>query len=168
MKDYNLYLACLLAAFGTLRRSEICALTADDVHGNYISINKAMVRDLDGNWIIKGTKTEMSERDVLMADFIINALPKEGALVGIDPKTVSNRFYKVLRRLDIENCRFHDLRHYSASIMHALGASDETIMHRGGWSNDKALKDHYRGNMSEYDAAYTKKINKHFSKKFAI
>ena len=64
--------------------------------------------------------------------------------------------------------RFHDLRHYSASIMHALGASNEIIMHRGGWSNDQTLNEHYRGNMSEYDAAFTEKLNKHFSKKFVI
>ena len=166
--DYDLYIACLLAAFGTMRRSEIGALTADDVHDDVISIDKAMVQDLDGKWIIKGTKTEMSTRDVIMPDFVINALPKDGPLVKIDPKTISNRFYKVLRRLDIETFRFHDLRHYSASIMHALGASNEIIMHRGGWSNDRALNDHYRGNMSEYDSAFTKKLNKHFSRKFVV
>ena len=166
--DYDLYVACLLAAFGTMRRSEIGALTADDVHGNIISINKALVRDQQGNFVLKTTKTEMSTRDVVMPAFVINALPESGPLVNINPSRISDRFFKVLSRLDVKKFRFHDLRHYSASIMHALGASNEIIMHRGGWSNDQTLNEHYRGNMSEYDAAFTEKLNNHFSKKFVI
>ena len=166
--DYDLYLACLLSAFGTMRRSELCALTADDVHGNVISVNKALVRDSEGNWILKTTKTEMSVRDIVMPDFVINALPTEGNLININPSRISDRFFKVMTKLEIEKFRFHDLRHYSASIMHALGASNEIIMHRGGWSNDQTLNAHYRGNMSEYDAKFTEKLNDHFSEKFVI
>ncbi len=58
--------AVCLAAFGTLRRSEICALTTDDVHGNTISISKAMVRVSNKEWIIKTTKTISSTREVIM------------------------------------------------------------------------------------------------------
>ena len=47
-------------AFGTLRRSKICALTADDVRGNVIRINKDMVDKGHSEWIIKTTKTVAS------------------------------------------------------------------------------------------------------------
>ncbi|MCR5108531.1 MAG: site-specific integrase, partial [Lachnospiraceae bacterium] len=84
------------------------------------------------------------------------------------PAWITENFTNTLNKLDIPHFRFHDLRHYSASIMHALGASDECIMNRGGWATDHALKEHYRGNMSEYDTRFTKKLNKHFEKKFAV
>ena len=32
--------AVLLAAFGSLRRSEVCALTMDDIHGDIVTVNK--------------------------------------------------------------------------------------------------------------------------------
>ena len=40
--------------------------------------------------------------------------------------------------------RFHDFRHYSASIMHAIGIPDQYIMARGGWKTDTVLKAVYR------------------------
>ncbi|SHL20434.1 hypothetical protein SAMN02745136_04351 [Anaerocolumna jejuensis DSM 15929] len=65
-KDENMLRAVCLAAFGTLRRSEICALTTDDVRGNTISISKAMARFSNKEWIIKTTKTISSTREVIM------------------------------------------------------------------------------------------------------
>ena len=43
----------LLAALASLRRSEICALQAEDICDGYIVVNKAVVRDKDNNWIFK-------------------------------------------------------------------------------------------------------------------
>ena len=168
--DYQLYCAIMLAAFGTLRRSEICALTAEDIdrENNIISVNKALVEGVYGGYVLKKTKTELSERDIVMPSFVINALPEEGNIINVYPAWISENFSNTLKKLDIPHFRFHDLRHYSASIMHFLGATNETIMHRGGWASDYALNNHYRGNMSEYDAEFTKKLNKHFEKKFAV
>lgn len=130
--DIDMYIACNLAAFGTLRRSEICALTADDVNGNIIRVNKAMVLSTDKEWIIKQTKNTSSTRDIEMPEFVINMLPKKGYLVKINPSRVSDRFIKYLKKLNMRYFRFHDLRHYSASIMHAIGVPDVYIMQRGG------------------------------------
>ena len=165
-KDPDLFRAVLLSAFGTLRRSEIAPLTAEDITGNVIHINKAVVRSTNGDWVLKGTKTEMSTRDVVLPQFVIDAMPKEGYLVGIDPARITDRFIKTLKKLDKRHFRFHDLRHYSASIMHALGASNEIIMSRGGWSNDQTLNAHYRGTISEYEKDFTEKLNEHFTERF--
>lgn len=161
--DTDMYIACNLAAFGTLRRSELCALTADDVIGNVIRVNKAMVRTTDGEWIIKQTKTTSSTRDIEMPQFVIDILPKEGYLVKINPSRVSDRFIKYLKRLNMRNFRFHDLRHYSASIMHAIGVPDVYIMQRGGWSSDATLKNIYRGAMDDFSRKFTDMTNAHFS-----
>lgn len=168
-KEPQLYRAVILAAFGTLRRSEICALTPADIDrkNRIISVNKALVESYDGNYVIKGTKTELSEREVKLPAFVIDALPSTGKIVDHRPAWVSKRFKGVLDDLGIPSFRFHDLRHYSASIMHYMGAPNETIMHRGGWSSDHCLNSHYRGHMQEYDTAFTDKLNNYFENKFA-
>lgn len=161
--DNDMYIACNLAAFGTMRRSEICALTAKDVKNNIISVNKAMVLSTTGEWIIKTTKNVSSTRDIEMPDFVIDMLPKEGKLVNINPTRVSDRFIKYLKRLDVPHFRFHDLRHYSASIMHAIGVPDVYIMERGGWSSDHTLKNIYRGSMNDFSKKFTSMTNEHFT-----
>ena len=59
--------------------------------------------------------------------------------------------------------RFHDLRHYSTSIMHAIGVPDVYIMQRGGWSSDMTLKSIYRGAMDDFSRKFTDITNEHFS-----
>lgn len=160
--DQEMLKAVYLAAFGTLRRSEICALTAEDVQGNFIRINKAMVKSTDCRWIIKTTKNVSSTRTIEMPQFVIDVLPKQGRIVSINPNTVSHRFESRLKKLDIPKFRFHDLRHYSASIMHAIGVPDVYIMQRGGWSSDATLKQIYRGSMDDFSQKFTEKTISHF------
>lgn len=162
-QDKEMLKAVCLAAFGTLRRSEICALTVGDVRGNTISINKAMVRVAKGEWTIKTTKTTSSTREVIMPQFVIDMMPTTGKLVDVGaPDNISNRFARAIRKLKLGNIRFHDLRHYAASIMHALNVPDQYIMQRGGWSSDKTLKQVYRGTIDNYEQKYVDVTLKHF------
>ena len=59
--------------------------------------------------------------------------------------------------------RFHDLRHYCASIQHALGIPDAYIMQRGGWQNDGILKAVYRHTMDQQEQAMNMIANSHFT-----
>ena len=160
--DFDMYIACLLSAFGTLRRSELCALTADDIVGNSVIINKALIKNLNKEWVLKSTKTTESTRIVDLPQFVIDALPKDGPLVKIDPARVSDRFIKTQKKLNNRTFRFHDLRHYSASVMHAIGVPDVYIMERGGWKSDTTLKKIYRGKMDDYQRKFTDHTNRHF------
>ena len=71
----ELEIAVLLAAFGPLRRSEICALTDRDFTGNKVKITKSMVQDADGSWVIKNhPKTYGSYREIELPDFVTQRL----------------------------------------------------------------------------------------------
>ena len=155
--------AVLLAAFGTLRRGEICALTDKDISGNSITINKSMVRSDSGGFIIKSPKTNSSYRVVEYPEFVINRFKGiKGRLVNMYPEDISKNFGKVLKDAGLTHFRFHDLRHYSASIMHAIGIPDQYIMQRGGWKSDKVLKAVYRNIISDEQKKFTEQINSHF------
>lgn len=160
----ELELAILLAAFGPMRRSEICALTSDDIHGNIITVNKAMVLTVDNQWIIKPPKTFSSNRDIEYPKFVIEKLKGiKGPLVKATPDQISNRFRRAIKFSGSPEFRFHDLRHYGASIMHAIGIPDQYIMERGGWKTDSVMKSIYRNTITEEMQKANSKINDHFS-----
>lgn len=152
IKGTEMMKAVLLAAFGSLRRSEVCALTKADIHGNVISINKALVWSDDKQWVIKPPKSKAGFREVTLPDFVIKQLvPKDGEnrIVSLVPTTITNFFNRDLKRAGLPHYRFHDLRHYQASILHAMGVPDKYIMERGGWKTDSTLKNIYQHTMSD-------------------
>ena len=52
--------------------------------------------------------------------------------VNMNPNTLTTLFGNLLKKLEIPHFRFHDLRHYNASVQHALGIPDAYIMQSGG------------------------------------
>ena len=162
-KDPEMYRAVLLAAFGPMRRSEICALTSADIRGNLVTVNKAMVYDETGNLVVKTTKTVSSNRVIEYPNFVIEALSGiEGTVVTSSPDVLSNRFKRTVKRLGGPQFRFHDLRHYACSIMHAIGVPDKYILDRGGWATDVVMKRVYRNVIDIEKKKQTKIINDHF------
>lgn len=159
--DKEMLKAVYLAAFGTLRRSEVCALTAADIEKNVIHINKALVQNEQKEWVIKTTKTVSSIRDIDLPDSVMKVFPKSGRLVDINPDQITHRFARALKKLKIQSFRFHDLRHYAASMLHAIGIPDVYIMQKGGWSSDSTLKKIYRGVMDDYKEKFDKKAFEH-------
>lgn len=160
-KDAEMEKAILLAAYGTLRRSEIAALMGEDIQGNVIRVSKAVVDAGKSDFKTKTTKTASSTRDVEMPDFVIEKLPKSGRVVGLNPNQISSRFARSFKHTGIKPFRFHDLRHYAASMMHALGIPDQYIMERGGWASDAVLKRIYRGVMQDYKERFTSALFGH-------
>ena len=165
--DTDMLYASLLAAFGSLRRSEISPLEACDVKQNCILVHRAMVYGIDG-WTVKNSnKNSTSHRIVPMPESVIQILPKSGNLVNLNPDQITNHHEKAISKLEIPSFRFHDLRHYTASVMHAIGIPDQYIMERGGWATDHTLKSVYRGTIDDYSNAFTQKALKHFDQVFA-
>ena len=135
----------MLGAFGGLRRGEICALTMQDIDGDYISITKSMVKAPDRSWVVKSPKTPRSVRRVLLPHFVVERIHAQGYVTHLLPCNISDRFWKTQLRLGIERpyC-FHSLRHYSASYLHSIGIPDAYIMERGGWSTPHVMQKVYR------------------------
>lgn len=164
VKDQELRIAILLAAFGPMRRSEICALESSDIHGDTITISKALVQADDGSWQIKVPKTEGSYRTVELPHFVIQEMAGiKGRIIKCSVVALSDRFKRAVRSSGCPHFRFHDLRHYGASIMHAIGVPDQYIMERGGWSSDHVMKRVYRNVIMEEKQKQTAVINDHFS-----
>lgn len=163
VRGTELELAIYLAAFGTLRRGEICALTDKDVHDGYITVNKDTVRDINNNWVVKPPKTDTSNRNVPLPAFVMQRLQGiEGNIVKMHPDALTEAFRRAVRRSGGPVFRLHDLRHYSASILHAIGVPDQYIMARGGWATDNVMKTVYRNTIDEETARQNKKILDHF------
>lgn len=161
----DMMIAVLLAAFGPLRRSEICGLEDTDFNGNIAHIQRAVVLDENKQWVDKTTKSVAGNRFVPLPDFVIDHLrDRKGRIVHLKPNQISDRFIDLVARSGLPHFRFHDLRHYCASIQHALGIPDAYIMQRGGWGSDAVLKQVYRHALSDKSEKMNSVANDHFSK----
>lgn len=141
--------AIMLAAFGSLRRSEIAALTAEDVKDGKITVSKAMVVNPDNQWTIKQPKSYAGYRTLEMPQFVIERLPTDGPIVNLTPNAITKAFTRALKAAGVTHFRFHDLRHYQASILHAMGVPDKYIIARGGWKTEVTLKNIYQHTMDK-------------------
>lgn len=155
----ELGLAIRLAAFIPARRSEICAICPKtDIKGNFITINKAMVQEPSRAWVIKQPKTYAGYRTVEMPPEIIKLIPKDAdRAVACHPDILYERFRNKLKELGL-SFRFHDLRHYGATFLHAQGVPDKYIMQRGGWSSVATLQNIYTHCLPEKTDEATKSV----------
>ena len=166
---YELKVAVMLAAFGSLRRGEICALRTEDFDRRHLTvrINTDVVKAKDGYWVTKPTpKTSTSNRTVELPAFVIDAIDfsRPGTIIKGTPDQISNRFRRAVRFSGSEfHFRFHDLRHYYVSIAHALGIPDAYIMEMGGWRTDRTMKRVYRSTLADRKREEQKKLNTHFA-----
>lgn len=142
--------AIRLAVYG-LRRSEICALTPEDLNGNILTVNKALVRGRE-EWHIKQTKTAASTRKVILDGQLADLIRQQGYVYKYNPVTLEGKLKKVQKKLGIHPFSLHKLRHFFASYMHDLGFSDKQIQAAGGWSTDNVMKTVYMHAMQMEEA----------------
>ena len=162
-KNTKLYRAIVLAAFGGMREGEICALDSNDIIGTFINVNKSMVCDSNGKWHIKAPKTFSSNRKVEMPDFVINEFKGiTGKIVPYNPHSLSMTFNKFLKKNNLPHFRFHDLRHYYVSSLHALNIPDKYIMAQGGWATNYTMQNVYNHTMADKRTEFSSRITTHF------
>lgn len=148
VKDTKFEVAITLACYG-LRRSEICALTPEDVDGDILHINKALVQAEGGEWVVKSTKTTGSTRDIVIPEELAKKIKQQGYVYKGAPGNLTKHLDRIEKKLGIEHFSLHKLRHYFASQMSALGVPEADILKMGGWETDHIMKSVYRHSMIE-------------------
>lgn len=154
-----------LAVFG-MRRGEILALSRSDLNGNWISINKALVEDPAGGYLIKPIpKTSESIRKVYVDDELAALIrEKEGSLFDGDPNRLNKHLHDVQKKLGIPAFRLHDFRAYYVTMAHKIGIPDKFIMQNCGFSSSVIMNRVYKRTqqdaMKEFNQQYAEALGK--------
>ena len=143
-------LPVLLALCLCLRMSEVRGIRKSAVHGNMLSIERVIVT-VNGEHIEKELlKTDESRRVERLPDFLrdmILAAPTDYA-TDLTGQAIYKQFTRRMSAAGFR-VRFHDLRHISASDMHAQGIPDKVAAERGGWSGTQTMRNVYQHSFSE-------------------
>ena len=161
-KGTQFEVALILAAFG-LRRSEICALTMDDLDGNILTIDKALVQSVENEWVTKQTKTEAGTRTIYLPDDVVEIIKERGSIYKGHPNSIIIYLQRTQKELGIPKFSLHKLRHYFASSAHARGIPDQYIMEAGGWKSKYVLGNVYQHAMEDKKKEMQKMTAKFYS-----
>lgn len=148
---YELALGC------GLRLSEIRALTINDIDfkNSTVNVDKQIgeIRDKDGKIIqgITSPKTETSNRKIYAPDFVMETIQKHIDSMPYIPITkqifwshekqsplsrspIPAVFKRLLKKNNLPNIRFHDLRHLQATLLIHAGTNPAVVSKRLGHS----------------------------------
>jgi integrase len=167
VEGHRIEIPLIIAATCGLRRGEICALDLKkdiDYKLCRITVNKAISKTDTGEWVIKPPKTTSGYRTVDCPEWVIDKLrsARDNGYTWMNPDHVSTCFADICDKLNID-IRFHDLRHYYASIMLSLGVPDVYAMARMGHATPNMLKNVYQHIIDDRDKEATAAINNHFN-----
>ena len=84
-------------------------------------------------------------------------------VVPLTGSAIFNRFRKLQKKINMENFRFHDLRHFYASVMLALGIPDKYAMERIGHSSNAMLKNVYQHIINDKQSEFSILLDNYFS-----
>ena len=157
-----------LGAFTSMRRGEISALKYGDIDGQTIHIHADMVKGVSG-WVYKDMpKTADSDRIVPVPVAVIELLgtgDPEEYIIPWKPDTITKRFIDLRNECGLNDIRFHDLRHYYASICAYIGIPDIVLARYGGWSKtgSNVMKEVYQNPIESMSEKYASAMTAHFS-----
>ena len=157
--------AVMIAAVLGLRRGEICALEWGDLRGGKLIVNKALAHTKDHEWMVKSPKTKSGKRAVTIPKYLEEKLltlkkePRQDErIIHLSPNNLTDAFIAARKKLGM-SFRFHDLRHYNASVMIYLGVPDVNAMERMGHATPNMLKNVYQHIIEEKKSEQDEKIN---------
>lgn len=84
-------------------------------------------------------------------------------VISCSPHVLYQEYHKLTKRLGM-NYRFHDLRLFFASSLHALGIPDVYIMREGGWKSPTVLNEVYKQVMADAQVEFQDRAEEYFSK----
>lgn len=155
-----------LLALSSLRRSELLALSWDDVDlkNRLLHITAATVPNEDGIMVRKAeTKNATSRRTVPIIAPLYDALSavkrKSGPVVTMSTSGMYKRINALCERNGLPKVGVHGLRHSFASLAYHLHMPEKVAMEIGGWANDATMKKIYthvaRYDVNRYKSVFT-------------
>lgn len=163
-----------LAAFMGLRVSEIIALDLNkdiDWENSTLTVNKAMVRNENSEYVLKTTKTVNSTRKLKIPPFVLDVLKatKDQTDPIYFPKSneLGHRMKRIVNSLKLEKkITMHTLRHYYASTLVVLGVPDLYAIKLMGHGSEGILRRVYQHTHEEYLDSVQDKMIAFFSDKY--
>jgi integrase len=160
-----------VAAMLGLRRAEIAALTWGDIVGDRLVINKSFAKTSDNEWVIKSPKSYSGTRSLSVPPALLSAILASRPLSAsnadqifpVNPDYITKHWYLLCQECGF-HCRFHDLRHYNASIMLSLGVPDKYAMARMGHATTNMLKQVYQHIIDDRERQESAKVDAYMAK----
>lgn len=164
----DIELPILLALWMGMRLSEIRGLKQKDFHKGMVHICRAVVDDVSGSPVEKGTKTYAGDRWIAVPEYIRTLIPDgepNDYVVSLSGQAIYKRFSRLLDRIGVPHCRFHDLRRANAAAMIRLGVDSKYAQQRNGWSTDYMYKQVYAYTMPDRMQEVNSAIDEYFGNK---
>lgn len=148
-----------------LRISEVCGLKWSAVHDEYIVIDNVIV-SYGKEQYEKAPKTVAGNRKIPLPSDIKKLIFSQPQIneyvVQKGAKAIGAMFRRILSKNNLPHCRFHDLRHATASAMALLNIPDRYAMKIGGWDSPDVLRSIYQQTFTAEELAFSKMISDFF------
>jgi len=162
-----------LLALCSLRRSELCALTWDnvDLAKKCIYVRGASVPNEANKFVQKkANKNRSSTRVVpIIMDELQKALErvedKSGLVVKGHPDALRKQINRVCKSAGLPEVGVHGLRHSFASLAYHLGMPEKITMELGGWSDSQTMRNIYTHVAQSDRAKYTDAMSEFYAAK---
>lgn len=192
-EKHVLFIPTLLAVVTGMRRGEICGLQWSDIDFERKCLYvRHQLQRIDGELVLRETKTAGSRRPVVLDDTTIALLKKhkitqseyrlmfgpEYASANInyvctwpdgrllDPDYVTKAFGKILKKLNLPVVRFHDLRHTHATLLLQEGVNPKIVSERLGHTDIRITLNTYSHVLPSMQKEAAEKVaNKLFNKR---
>lgn len=188
--DDEFFLYTLFITVLGLRQSESHALTWGDLSAEpmvainngektlygSVNVNKACVRDEFGKYITKKTKTAAGDRYLSRPwsffELVYSVKPRgrddENIFVS-KPNVLPKKWKRLKEAVGLpEKMVMYDLRHYHATVMDYLKASDEYITHDMGHTNIDITRKHYIEELDVKKQEINAKVYRHTDNLLAL
>ena len=179
------YRAAIMLALQTgMRRGELCALNWSDLDlkSGTITVNKSILYSSDKGIFEDSTKTKSSNRIISVPDSMIKLLKtyqaeqlKQRLALGdqwidsgkiftsenggvINPESLSGWFKNFVRRYNLPDIHFHNLRHTAATLLIANGVDVATVSKRLGHADKTTTLNIYTHAIKSADRAAADKL----------
>ena len=161
--DYKDYY--LLALYTGMRKSELMALTIDDIdfESKYIRVNKIVNTS---NKVVETTKTKTSKRLIPLFDNCEDILvkyknlSKNERIFKLSQAQTTRKFNDIIKRAGLSGFTIHSLRHTFATNCFELGIPSKQVQAWLGHSESKITENVYIGLTKEYEDVNISKVNR--------